>query len=392
MKNNVKPVLVLTVICLVISLLLGVVNYFTAPVIADNDQKAANASLVVVMPEGGSFEEIDISAYELPATVVAAFKAENGGHVIKLSTAGYGSGMVIMCGVNAEGMVTGAECIASNETLGFEKSYGESFKDVTDVEAVDTVATATLTTTAYKNAVKDAQNANIILSGGSVDIRTEEQILADNLALVLPEAEGAFSEVFIAETVDASVNKIFEAENGAGYVVKLGENFVSTDAKGEVISSTDASYEAVASDAVKLVTSTKLSEIDLSSYELPRGLKKTLEKAYVTESGNYVFEMKAAGYGVNAKYGANGVYIRIKVSISAEGVIISCVTTEQAETENIGDICGKESYYSQYNGKDAETYKEVETIAGASEYTDPAYKGAVRQSFEAYEFFKGGLE
>jgi len=30
MKNNVKPVLVLTVICLVISLLLGVVNYFTA--------------------------------------------------------------------------------------------------------------------------------------------------------------------------------------------------------------------------------------------------------------------------------------------------------------------------------------------------------------------------
>lgn len=392
MKNNLKSVIVLTAICLVVSLLLAGVNFFTAPVIAENEAKNANASLLVVMPEGGNFEEIDISSFELPATVVAAYKAENGGHVIKLSATGYASGMVIMCGVNSDGTVTGAECIASNETLGFEKTYGESFKGVSDIEAVDTIANATLTTTAYKNAIKDAQNANIILSGGSVDIRTEEQILADNLAEVLPQAEGAFTEVFIAETVDAAVNKIFEADNGTGYVVKLGENFVSLDKSGTVISSTDASLEAIASEAVKLVTSTKLTEINLSDYELPRGFKKTLEKAYVTDSGNFVFEMKAAGYGVNAKYGANGVYIKIKLSISNDGVIISCVTTEQAETENIGDVCGKESYYSQYNGKNNETYKEVETIAGASEYTDPAYKGAVRQAFEAYEFFKGGLE
>lgn len=397
MKNNIKSVVVLTAICLVVSVILAGVNFITAPVIAENDEKASNASLAVVMPEGGSFEEIDITAFELPATVIGAFKAENGGHVIKLSASGYGSDMIIMCGVNAEGTITGAECISSNETLGFEKTYGENFKDVSDVDSVDTIATATLTTTAYKNAVKDAQNANIILSGGSVDIRTEEQILADNLAYVLPEAEGAFTEVFIAETVDSSVSKIFEADNGSGYVVKfvgadLTENFVSVDKSGKVINSTVASLDSLALEAVKAVTESKLTEIDLKGLELSRGLKKSLEKAYVTDSGNYVFELKAEGYGIKAKYGANGVYIRVKIAISADGVIISCVTTEQAETENIGDVCGKESYYSQYNGKDAESYKDVEVIAGASDYTEPAYKGAVRQAFEAYELLKGGLE
>ena len=107
MKNNIKSVVVLTAICLVVSVILAGVNFITAPVIAENDEKASNASLAVVMPEGGSFEGIDITAFELPATVIGAFKAENGGHVIKLSASGYGSDMIIMCGVNAEGTITG---------------------------------------------------------------------------------------------------------------------------------------------------------------------------------------------------------------------------------------------------------------------------------------------
>ena len=36
--------------------------------------------------------------------------------------------MVIMCGVSKDGVVTGALCLSSNETLGKEKTYGENFK------------------------------------------------------------------------------------------------------------------------------------------------------------------------------------------------------------------------------------------------------------------------
>ena len=39
-KNTVKPVLVLTLICLAVALLLAVVNYVTAPVIADATAEA----------------------------------------------------------------------------------------------------------------------------------------------------------------------------------------------------------------------------------------------------------------------------------------------------------------------------------------------------------------
>ena len=55
------------------------------------------------------------------------------------------------------------------------------------VEAVDTISGATKTTAAYKNAMKDALNAAIILGGGEVDIRTEEEILNDNLSAALPD-------------------------------------------------------------------------------------------------------------------------------------------------------------------------------------------------------------
>ena len=66
------------------------------------------------------------------------------------------------------------------------------------------------------------------------------------------------------------------------------------------------------------------------------------------------------------------------------------MTVDQAETENIGDVCADPEYYGQYVGKNNETYKDIDTIAGASEYTAPAYRGAIRQAFEAYEILKGG--
>ena len=171
-------------------MLLSAANFITAPIISEKEAAAANEALLVVMPDGDGFETVDIASYELPATVTEVFSAKNGGYVFKLRTTGYGSDMVLMCGVDAKGTVTGATCLSSNETLGYELTYGDTLKGATaeNVDGVEVISGATKTTAGYKNAVKDALNAAVILGGGSVDLRSEEEILNDNLSAALPDA------------------------------------------------------------------------------------------------------------------------------------------------------------------------------------------------------------
>ena len=132
-----------------------------------------NSLLHQVMPNGVGFEEVDISGFPLPSTVVAAYKETTGwGYVLELYTTGYASGLNLLCGVSAEGSVTNVICLSSNETLGKEKVYGEFFCGVTanTIGDVDTINGATYTTAAYKNAVRDALNAAAVLRGDTVNI------------------------------------------------------------------------------------------------------------------------------------------------------------------------------------------------------------------------------
>lgn len=167
MKNSLKSTLVLMSICAVISILLAITNAITAPIIEKNQKAAVNEALREVMPNGKDFELADTSAFTLPATVDEVYKEAGGGYVFKLTTTGYSSGFMIMCGVNADGTVSGAVCLSSGETLGYEKSFGENFagKNSESVDAVDVISGATKTTAAYREAVKDAINAAAILGG-----------------------------------------------------------------------------------------------------------------------------------------------------------------------------------------------------------------------------------
>ncbi len=171
MKKSIKNISVLVCICAVVAVLLAITNAITAPIIAENEKASANKALLQVMPDGKSFEKVDAAAYSLPSTVSEVFRAENGGYVFKLNTVGYSSGFVIMCGVNADGTVSGAVCLSSTETLGYEKTFGDLFsgKTAESVDTVDTVSGATKTTGAYRAAVKDALSAAALLGLGSAD-------------------------------------------------------------------------------------------------------------------------------------------------------------------------------------------------------------------------------
>ena len=388
MMRYIKNIAVFVCICVVITTLLAVTNAFAGPIIEKNQNAAANAALLEVMPGGTGFEPVDLSAYTQPATVTEGPKETTGlGHVVKQTTTRYGPNMVIMCGVNAEGLVTGAVCLSSNETLSKEKTYGESFanKDAAGVEAVDTITGATMTTTAYKGAVKDALNTVVILGGGSVDIRTEEEILADNLKEALPAGENTFVKMFLTEDLPG-IDAIYGAENEMGHVVVIGEQFIGVDIEGKT--SVEGADGAAAADAVAKLEGSTLTDVALSAYP---DLTYVVS-AQKTATGNYVVETKGAGYGIkggNEYHPASGEYIVVKVAIAADGKIIDCLTVSQAETDGLGSACADESFYGQFDGKTEADYTEIDAISGATMTTD-GYKQAIERAFTAVKTLKGG--
>ena len=384
MKKQIKSTLVLVSICAVMAILLALTNSITAPIIQKNRDAAANKALLVVMPNDEGFEKIeDLSAYTLPSTVTEVYKEKNGGYVVTLTTTGYGSDMVIMCGVNADGTVSGAVCLSSNETLGHEKTFGEKFtgKDAAGVDAVDIISGATKTTQGYKNAIKDAINTAIILGGGEVDIRDEAQILLDNLSAALPEAEGKFQKPFIAEVIEG-IDAIYEATNKKGWVYVIGEEFIAVDENGNTSNQTVAAAHAILSASVT-------EDLDLTAYT---DLPTQLISAKKTATGNYILEVKGAGYGINggnSYHPASGKYIVVRLSMTADGKIIDTLTVSQEESKGFGDACADEKFYGQFDGKTEANYTEIDAISGATMTTN-GYLKAIENAYKALKILKGG--
>ena len=385
MKKSLSSTIALVSICAVMAILLALTNYITAPIIKENQDAAANKALLEVMPSGEGFEKIDFDASALPKTITEVYKEKNGGYVFRLTTVGYDSGFIIMCGVNADGTVSGAVCLESKETKGEEKTYGANFtgKDAAGVEAVDAISGTTKTTVAYKNAIKDAINASILLSGGSVDIRTPEEILADNLKTALPDGEGKFTKLFIAEVIDG-IDAVYTADNGAGWVYVIGDEFYG-------VSTGETSDNETVAKAHEILIASVVENVDLTAYE---GLPKRLVSAKKTATGNYILEVEGAGFGImndDEYIHSSGEYIRIRVSMTPDGKIIDTLTVFQAESERVGDACANESFYGQFDGKTEANYKEIDAISGAT-YTTHGYLKAIENAFFALKILKGGNE
>ena len=392
MKKSIKSIVVLVCICVCVASLMAVTNYITAPIIEKNAQGQADAALLELLPTAESFELMDLSAYELPATVREIHKATPGGYVVKLETTGYASGMVIMCGISADGEVVGTKLLASGETPSIGGSAIESFapalvgKTADDVDTVDTVAGATKTTAAYRAAIKDALSAVKILGGETVEFRTEEEIFLDNLAAVLPAAEKKFAKPFIAEIIEG-VDEIYAAQNGSGYVVIIGEAFIGADADGKVITECSDADKSAAETAIAKINSTKTTDIDLTLYE---GVSNLVASAKITESGNYILEVKGEGYSkFLQQYSGVGEYILIRVSMTADGKIIDTYTVSHMESKGIGDACANESFYGQFDGKTEANYADVDAIGGAT-LTTNGYKEAILRAFNTLKILTGG--
>ena len=402
MKKHIMPSVVLGSICLIVALMLSLINSITAPIIEEAQNAAANEALLVVLPDGKNFEEITLDA-TYPASITKGYRAD-GGFVFQANVTGKSSGLIILIGIDAEGKIVGTKVIAEQETDSYDANVFPlvegtegSYKGM-DLDSFEPylVSGATLTSKAYSEAVKAALQSFVLANGGNVDTRTPEQILQDNCNTALGTTDVKFTKWFATEVIEG-IDAVYEAENNGGRVFVIGETFVGVKADGTLAGVADANAQTVLA-ANTVIAGSTMTEIA----ELPEGVDTTIvKKAYVTASGNYVFDPEAKGYQAGFEYG-NKTPIQIQVSISAEGKIIDCLTVSHQESKGYGDVCATEEYYEQFRGSGTSDIVITVThpdymmdqispdntdkgaIASAT-YTTAGYQKAIKAAFVAFE-------
>ncbi|MGM9684387.1 MAG: FMN-binding protein [Eubacteriales bacterium] len=166
-KDTLKSIIVLTAICLVISVAMAFTNGVTAPVIEEAEEKAAAEALYTVLPDATGFSVVELS--DLPETVSAVYRDDGGsGYAVMLSAKGYDSSkpMSIAVGIGNDGRITSCHVVsASGETSGIGSKVtnadflsGFSGGD-SSLEGVDAISGATISSSAFISAVKDSFTA-----------------------------------------------------------------------------------------------------------------------------------------------------------------------------------------------------------------------------------------
>lgn len=161
----IKPVLVLVCICLVVTALLAYINSVTSPIIAKAEQEKTEQAMSEVLADADGFEKLEFE--NLPERVTEVYSATNGsGYVFMLTTKGYGGDMKLICGMKSDGTIEQCKTLSHAETSGLGSKTAEdpyrnqySGKNADTLSEVDAITGATISSTAYKNAIEDAFKA-----------------------------------------------------------------------------------------------------------------------------------------------------------------------------------------------------------------------------------------
>ena len=172
-----KPIVVLTVISLIVSLLLALVNGMTAPVIKENTpppppppRRTTLAAYVSVMPSVSDAATLEEVTDYTTANVTGVVKAPDGGIAIKAEEKGFDGGILtVIMGFDANGAETGIWVDASTQTKGIGSNVAtDSFlaqfdgmdgtQNITLGQGYDAYSGATISSKALFAAINDCIN------------------------------------------------------------------------------------------------------------------------------------------------------------------------------------------------------------------------------------------
>ena len=169
-ESTVKPIVVLSVIALIVSLLLALVNSMTAPVIEENTRRTTLAAYVGVLPSVSDASELEEVTDYTTAGVTGAVKAPDGSVAIKAGESGFDGGtLTVIMGFDANGTETGIWVDASTQTKGigsnvanddFLKQFDgmDGTQNIVMNQDFDAYSGATISSTALFAAINDCIN------------------------------------------------------------------------------------------------------------------------------------------------------------------------------------------------------------------------------------------
>ena len=174
-----KVGVILFIITAVAALILAVVNNFTAPVIAENNKRAEEAAMRLVLPEANSFDKVEYTV-DAESSVKEIYQGGEAGTVVKVAPVGYNGNIDIVVGIDNDLKVTGIQIINQTETAGlganctndnFKAQFIGKTDNITVVKngasgnEVDAISSATITTKAVTKGVNDALLAVKVMKG-----------------------------------------------------------------------------------------------------------------------------------------------------------------------------------------------------------------------------------
>ena len=402
-KERVMPTVVLSIICAVVALLLSAINMVTGPVIEAQRNAAANEALLVVMPGGSGFEELDVATLGLSESITNVYKEASGGYVFRVVSTGYKPGLTIMVGINAEGQITGSKCIETQDTYGKEpqldNSYnGQSIADFTP----NMIGGATMTSSGYRDAINTALQSFTLASGGKLDPAIA---LEGKLAELAP----GFVNPTAVET-SGSFKKILRASNDAGfaYIFSDGENAFLTlvnatggcivyDAEGNDV--TDAKAD-LASEAKAHASANQTSYTDTLSHKITKLFADASDIAPVeTSTFGTVVSALTFKSGDLTYYGfysrSNGFHMMdVYIIIDENGAIAKVDATQFIFDEEYFVAYGGMNvpeYKAGFEGLTSETWTGDAAMIATATMTSNAMKQSTEDAFAAFDTIaKGG--
>jgi len=173
-KDFIMPIIVLSMICLFVTGALAVGNYFTQPVISAAAAERARQAMREIIPHADGFVSLEL--HGLPGAVNAAYEStNNAGYIFIVTTVGFGGNIRVMCGIDPDGRLIRTTVLSHEETPSFaarvfvESHVGQYWgRDISGIGGIYTVSGATVTSAAFKNAIRYAFAAFEIVRAGGV--------------------------------------------------------------------------------------------------------------------------------------------------------------------------------------------------------------------------------